>query len=73
MDIRRITEARQRLRRHMRGSGYDIAQDKVDVRMWSESPLVVLEFVTHDQCGQCYGIISELHRLGLHQVRYGKD
>ena len=73
MDIRRITEARQRLRRHMRGSGYDMAQDKLDVRMWSSDPLVVVELVTHRECGQCYGIISELHRLGLHQVRFGSE
>lgn len=73
MDIRRITEARQRLSRHMRGSGYDMAQDKLDVRMWSTEPLVVLDLVTHRECGQCYGILSELHRCGLYNVRYESE
>ena len=68
MDFRRISAARRRLRAHM--SAYGPARHKMTVQMWSEKPLVVVDLVVHTVCGQCYGILSDLHANGLNRIKY---
>lgn len=74
MRLRDVTAARERLRNHMKGTGYEMAQDKMDVTLWRENPLVIVEMTVHAQCGQCYGIISEIaHAGGFSRIEYDDE
>lgn len=70
MEFRKISAAKSRLATHMKGSGFDRVKNKVDVTMWSAEPLVVVEIVVHEQCHHCWGVIQNLHKLGLHEVTF---
>jgi len=73
-DLRRLTRAVMRLRAHMQGSGFDMAQNKCDITLWREDPLVILNLVTHENCAQCYGAINEIARIGrFGGVNYGEE
>lgn len=74
MDFTEIGAAKRRLDRHMRAeTPFERVKDKMDITMWSEEPLVICDMTLHTQCGQCFGVIQQLHKIGLTRITYQSE
>ena len=71
MEFSQISAAKRRLAAHMgKETPFEAPKDKMDLTMWSENPLVICDLTVHTMCGECYGIMNQLHKAGLSRIKY---
>ena len=52
----------------------EFVRDKMDVTLWCENPLVIVDLTVHTQCGACYGVIAQISRaLGNARIKYSSE